>query len=324
MKRRHLVGIGLISLGAGIAANAVLGPLALRVIRFHNSPNAINQLIGGEIVSLVVVAPLSVAAGVLWIRGRRVAPALALAPSLYALYTYTTEIFGADYRRYPGNNEQFLPLHLGMMALGVSIAVNAWSALDEGQLPMPRRPLRLTAAAALFVPSTLFALMWIQQLAAFAGGERSQAYLEDPCLWWLIKALDLGLLIPAALGASIALLRERPVGVKAAYGLTGFLACLVSSVGGMGVVMLWKNDPSVSPAMPVIALTIALGLGGVATQLIRSYGGQSTPHERQPPSREAAARITGTTDADRVVSRFCTIPVWMRVVPDGSRGRERW
>ncbi len=282
MKRRHLVGLGLISLGAGIAANAVLGPLALRVIRFHNSPNAINQLIGGEIVSLVVVAPLAITAGALWMRGHKVAPALALAPSLYALYTYTTEILGAEYQRYPGNNEQFLPLHLGMMVFGVSIAVNAWSALDEGQLPMPRPPLRLTAAAALFVPSALFALAWMQQLAAFAGGERSQAYREDPRLWWLIKVLDLGLLIPAALGTSIAVLRERPVGVKAAYGLTGFLACLVGSVGGMGVVMLWKNDPSASPAMPVMALTIALGLGGVASQLIRSYGGRYTPEDAHP------------------------------------------
>ncbi len=288
MKSQHRVGMGLIVLGAGIAANAVLGPLALRVIRFHNSASAVNQLIGGEIVSLIVVAPLSVAAGILWMCGRRIAPALALAPSLYALYTYTTEIFGAEYGRYPGNNERFLPLHLGMMALGVSIAVNAWSALDEGQLPMPRRPLRLTAAAALFVPSALFALMWIQQLAAFVGRERSQAYLEDPRLWWLIKALDFGLLIPAALGASIALLRERPVGVKAAYGLTGFLACLVGSVGGMGVVMLSKNDPSASPAMPVIALTIALGLGGVATQLVRSYGVRGTSHEEQP--RVSSAR----------------------------------
>nr|MDQ6905920.1 hypothetical protein [Chloroflexota bacterium] len=84
---KRLVGMGLITLGAGIAANALLGPLALRVLHFHNSASGINQLIGGEAVSLVVVAPLSVAAGALWLRGQKAAASLALAPSLYALYT---------------------------------------------------------------------------------------------------------------------------------------------------------------------------------------------------------------------------------------------
>jgi len=41
MKSQHRVGMGLIVLGAGIAANAVLGPLALCVIRFHNSASAV-------------------------------------------------------------------------------------------------------------------------------------------------------------------------------------------------------------------------------------------------------------------------------------------
>ena len=69
MKSQYRIGMGLIVLGVGIGANAVLCPLALRVIRFHHSANAVNQLIGGEIVSLIVVAPLSVVAGILWMRG---------------------------------------------------------------------------------------------------------------------------------------------------------------------------------------------------------------------------------------------------------------
>jgi len=287
MKSQHRVGMGLIVLGAGIAANAVLGPLALRVIRFHNSASAVNQLIGGEIVSLIVVAPLSVAAGILWMRGRRIAPALALAPSLYALYTYTTEIFGAEYGRYPGNNERFLPLHLGILALSACVAARAWSALDVEEPLILRPRLRFTAAVALFVPSALFALAWLQQLAAFAGGERSQALGDDPRLWWLIKALDLGILIPAALGASIGLLRGNSVAIKLAYGLTGFLACLTGSVAGMAAVMLGKDDPSASPVMLVIVLVTALGLGSVATQLVRSYGVRGTSHEEQPRASSA-------------------------------------
>jgi len=42
MKTQYSVGVGLVALGVGIAANAVLGPLVLDVIRFHNSVSGIN------------------------------------------------------------------------------------------------------------------------------------------------------------------------------------------------------------------------------------------------------------------------------------------
>lgn len=280
MKTQYSVGVGLVALGVGIAANAVLGPLALRVIRFHNSVSGINQLVGGEAVSLFVVAPLSVTAGVLWMRGRTVAPVLAIAPSLYALYTYTTEILGPEYRRYPGTNERFLPLHLGILVLGGYIAVQAWSALCAARPSMPGTGLRLTTATTLLIPNVLFALTWVKQIAAFVGGERSQAYQDDPRLWWLIKALDLSLVIPASLAVGVGLLRQRPVALKAAYGLTGFLACLLGSIGSMGATQIWKNDPAASPVLVGVAAFMALGVGSVAAQLIRAYVVQDVSREK--------------------------------------------
>jgi hypothetical protein len=293
MRKERLIGAGLVALGAGIAANAALGPLALGVIRFHNSTSGIDQLIGGEAVSLVVVAPLSVAAGVLWMRGHTVAPALALAPSLYALYTYTTLVLGPEYGRYPGNNERFLPLHLGILALSGAIAVKAWSALSRAQPPMPSAGLRITAGIALLAPNALFALAWIKQIADFLGGERSQAYRDDPRLWWLIKVIDLSLVIPASLGVGIGVLRRKPGAITAAYGLSGFLACLVGSVGSMGVVQIVKDDPSASPAVVVISLAAALGVGSVTARLIRAYITPDVPSAGHP----AARREAGTTTA---------------------------
>lgn len=277
MKRQHLVGAGLIALGAGIAANALLGPLALHIIRFHNSSSGIAQLIGGETISLTVVAPLSVAAGALWLHGHRAAPALAVAPALYALYTYTTEIVGAQYARYPGNSERFLPLHLGLLGLGGAIAVAAWFALDATPRPTLAPRLRVAAAVALLVPSTLFAVNWLGQLAAYAGGERSQAYRDDPILWWLVKMLDLGIFIPISLGVGIGLLRNNPVAVKAAAGMTGFLACLVGSVAAMGAVQLAKGEPGASPAFVAVAALVALGIVGVAIPLIRANDAHHHP-----------------------------------------------
>jgi hypothetical protein len=92
----RVAGLGSIALGAGIATAAVLGPLALDVIRFRTSDHLENQFVGGEIVSLGVVAPAAIAAGALWLRGHRLAPVVALGPSLYAVYTYTTAVVGQE------------------------------------------------------------------------------------------------------------------------------------------------------------------------------------------------------------------------------------
>jgi len=77
-------GVGAILLGSGIAISAVLGLLALKVVKFRTSDSIENQFVGGEIVSLTVVAPALFGAGVLWLRGHRLAPALALGSALYA------------------------------------------------------------------------------------------------------------------------------------------------------------------------------------------------------------------------------------------------
>jgi hypothetical protein len=222
----------------------------------------------------------------------KVAPALALAPSLYTVYTYTTLILGPEYGRYPGNNEQFLPLHLGILALGGAIAVKAWSALGRAQPSMPGASLRITTGTALLVPNALFALAWIRQIADFLGGERSQAYRDDPRLWWLIKLIDLSLVIPASLVVGIGLLRRRPGAIKAAYGLSGFLACLVGSIGSMGAVQIVKGDPSASPAVVVIALAAALGVGSVTARLLRVYDTQVMPAAEHPVARREARPTT--------------------------------
>jgi hypothetical protein len=79
------LGFGLIALGIGLAANSLLGPLVGEAVDFHVTETLRNQMIGLDAVSLFVVAPLSVAAGLLVLRGH-VVPGVAFALLAAVLY----------------------------------------------------------------------------------------------------------------------------------------------------------------------------------------------------------------------------------------------
>lgn len=267
---RRGAGIGSVALGVGIAAAAVMGPLGLRVIELRTSDHLENQLVGGEVVSLVVVAPAAAAAGVLRLREHRLAPALALGPALYAAYTYTTVVLGQEYARYPGNAERFFPLYAALVAGGVAIAAVAWSELRAAAIPVLPAGLRRTLAGIFLGIAGLFALAWAQQIRLVATGHPSIEYQEGPSLFWTIKLLDFGILIPLLTATGIGLLRRRPLAVTAACGLAPFVTCLAASIVAMAVAMELKDDPSSAPVMLAVLLPVVIGLGVVTCQLLCS------------------------------------------------------
>ena len=165
MNIRRLSSIGAVALGIGMAASAVLGPLALRVITFRTSHNIENQFVGSEIVSLGIVAPLAVASGILWARGHRLGPILALTPGLYAAYTYTSVILGQEYSRYPGNVERLFPLYAGLVATGVLVSVSAWSSVRGLATTAPGIGIRRALGWSFIAIGTLVGLAWAQQSA---------------------------------------------------------------------------------------------------------------------------------------------------------------
>jgi hypothetical protein len=271
MIMRRAIGTALIALGAGVATSSILGPLVLNVIRFRTSANIENQFIGGDVVSLGLVAPVAIVAGVLWLRDHRLAPALALAPALYAVYTYTSVVLGQEYGRYQGNVEKFFPLYAGLVAVAGVIAAAAWSQLGRAGLPVPSVRLRRGVAGLFVTFAALIALAWSRQIQLVVTGHPTTEYLEGPTLFWLIKLLDFGFVIPAMVVTGIGLLRAHPSAIKATYGLVGFLTCLAGSIAGMAVAMELKQDPSSQPAMIVILLPATAGLAALTASLLRSY-----------------------------------------------------
>ena len=286
MVPRWSAGASSIALGVGIAASAVLGPLGLEAIKFRLSDHLINQFIGGEVVSLAILAPAAIAAGVLWLRDHRLAPALALGPAMYAVYTYTTVIVGQEYGRYAGNVERFFPLYAALVAGGVAIATRAWSQLAASDVPMPSDRLRKALAGIFLAIGGLVGLAWAQQIRLVMTGDPSADYREGPTLFWVIKLLDVGFVIPLLLATGVGLLRKRPVAVRVAYGLAPFVTCLAASIAGMAIAMEATGDPSSQPAMIAVLLPAVASLALATVRLLRTG---STPVEPAGASRRRDA-----------------------------------
>jgi hypothetical protein len=269
VKLDRVTGFGLLALGAGMAASALLGPLVLGVIVFRVSDNMENQLVGGEIVSLFVAAPVAVLAGAPWLNGGRLAPVLAMGPALYAVYIYTQYILAPEYDRYEGNNEYFFPFYLALIILGGAVAVRAWAALSDVRLPFPSDSLRRTLAGLLIVLSVVIALAWAASIAEVLSGGVSQEYQEHPTLFWLVRLMDLAFVIPVTFVTGVGLLRRTPWAVRLGYALVGFQTLLVGAIAGIAVVMALRDDPSADPVLLVMTVGITLALAAVYILLVK-------------------------------------------------------
>jgi hypothetical protein len=232
-------------LGLGVAASALLGPLVLGVIDYHASPGAIDQVTGADAAALFLVAPISILAGILALRGHTAAAVLATGPAVFAIYTYTQLTLGGDFLRYPGNSEDFFLLNLGLFILGGIVAVVAWSSIDARTLPPASlRFDRVLGIILLAAAAFLVVGLHLPHLLELWRGELSKGYLADPGVFWLVKLMDLGIVVPAMIGVGVGLLRHRVWARKARYAVVGWFALLGSSVAGMAVVMQAAGDTS--------------------------------------------------------------------------------
>lgn len=270
-------GILLIALGVVVATSSILGPLVLGVVRFHVSSSAEAQLVGGEVVSLLVVAPLAILAGVLWLRGHPLSPALALGPALYSLYMYVQYIVGPDYARYPGNNEYAFPLYLVLILFSWATGLSAWRALAVTPLPRLSVRVRRVLAAMLLVLNITFGFAWIASIAAVLVSPHASAawqeYQLDPTLFWLIRMMDLGFVIPASFVVAVGLLRRAPWSVTLAYAFLGFQTLVVAAVAGMAVMMSLRSDPASNPVLLAVTLILTLALATMFGLLLRRLTG---------------------------------------------------
>ena len=266
--RRTWLALGLFVLGFGAAAVSLLGPLAGDAIRYHASQGAVNQIIGGDVAALALMAPVSILAGILVWRGHLAGPVLALGPALYALYMYSQLALGGDFVRYPGNSERFFTLYLGLFIVAGAITIRAWTMLDPARLPATRRWADSTVGIFFLVVAFFlaFGLHLPGLIDAWAPESASSEYLADPAVFWVVKFMDLGLVVPGLVAVGVGLLRRGPWADKVKYAAIAWAALLGASVAGMAIVMQATADPAATAANTIAFSSFAvigLALAGV-------------------------------------------------------------
>lgn len=267
--RQIWLAVGLFLLGIGAALVAVLGPLVAEVIQYHVSEGAVNQIIGGDIAGLVLVAPVSIFAGILVWRGHIAGPVLALAPAVYGLYMYSQLALGNDISRYAGNSERFFPLYLVLFVLAIAIAIAAWKVIDTPGLPATSKSIdRVFGWFVLVIALFLAVGLHLPGLVdAWSDQPSGTEYLADPVVFWLVKFMDLALVVPAVVAVGVGVLRNSAWVKKAKYTAAGWVALLGSSVAGMAIVMHATGDPAGS-AVNTIAFSLFAVIGLVMAFLV--------------------------------------------------------
>ncbi|HEV8682303.1 MAG TPA: hypothetical protein VGS09_05960 [Actinomycetota bacterium] len=268
MRTNRWVGIGLVVLGAALALTSLLGPLVAGVIRYRLPETPLNQQIGADAFALAIVAPLSVAAGILILRRHRAGPVLALAPATYALYIFAEEILAPEYLRLPGNNELYFPLFIGVFILAGVLAVGAWSAMDAHSLPArSRRKDRLVGGWLLAFAAFMVIGRYVPGLGdAMSSHPKGAEYLAGPTLFWTIAFEDLGFVLPAAVAAGIGLLLGRRWAQRVTYTVVGWTAVVPLAVAAMSIAMRINHDPT-SKGSAVVLLTVI----GVACSTVAAF-----------------------------------------------------
>jgi hypothetical protein len=229
--------LGLASAGAGLFWQEAGGPFPFTTLHGQTVQIAGQGLYkydtlftnaaarGTDVVTLCLGLPLLVVSFFFYLGGSLRGGFLLLSAMAYFLY------YGASLGLATAYNPLFL-VYLGLFSASFFAFVLAFSAVDQAGLPgrisgrLPRRGL----AVFVFVAGLGTAFIWLSDaLSALVANQVPTAL--GPYTTMVTYTLDVGIIAPAALLASILLFRRRPLG----YLLAGILTMMLALVGAMVV-----------------------------------------------------------------------------------------
>lgn len=253
------------------------------VLDYRVSETLRTQTIGLDFVSLVIVAPLCVVAGILVLREHAAGPALALGIGAYTSYMFVQYILGPEYVDRPGNNERLFPLALLLFAGGWLVVLGAWRALPNDTLRIPRRRARLIGRIVLPALAFLAFFRYLPALADWMSATpEDDGYLAGPTFAWAIAMLDLGVFLPATVIACAALVRDRPWASKALYLVVGWFGLVGAAVASMAIAMYVNDDPNASAGNAVFMTALGAAFALLALWVFRPLLQTPRTEHQQP------------------------------------------
>lgn len=257
---------GLVGLGVGLAVNSVVGPLGGDMVDYPMAETYRNQAIGLDAVTLLMAAPLSVAAGVLVRRGHRAGPPLGVVVGTYAVYVMVQFIIGPGAEHYPGN----LWLQLAVFVLGGLTAARSWvwdasMSVPDAVVARARRH-----AIALFVLAGYVVVRYLPAVPSAARGKSIPTEAtSDPTMYWTIFLMDLGIYVPIVIAAGLGLRRGGSWAQHALFVIVGWFALVTLAVLAMSIVMVVEDDPYGSTALVALLVITAVIVITYAVSLAR-------------------------------------------------------
>lgn len=275
-------------LAACVAAAAAFGPFVLGLLDYRTSATTENQLLGSDAAALLVAAPLTALAALLVVRRHAAGAPLATGVAVYALYTYTQVVIGQEYLRLPGNVERFFPLLLAVFVLAEATLVLAWHALPAEPPRLSRRLERATGTVLVLVAVFLVVGLHLPTaVTAWTDPGSMTEYASAPTPFWMVKLMDLGIVVPVALVTGAGLLRGAPAVRRVLYPLLTGYTLLAVSVTSMALMMLAHDDPDASVGLAAGFGVFTVLLTVLVVAVYRPLVGRPDPQPSPEPSTSA-------------------------------------
>jgi hypothetical protein len=266
-------GAALLAVAGLLLGHTLAGPLVTGAFDYPLTGTLRNQLVGLEVVTLVLVVPMAVWAGLLALRTHPAAPLVGFGPAAYTAYMFVQYVLGPAW----SHHTWVVLLDLAVASFGGALALWSWRLARDLPVPHPGRAVERRRGWLLLGMAAFVVLRYGGLLTGAAHRSRlAPEFADAPAFYWSIVLLDLGVVVPATVIGALALLRGHDAGRRALYAALAWFALVPASVASMALVMLARHDPAAS--LPTAALLT------VASALFASYAVHVfRPLLRHPP-----------------------------------------
>lgn len=248
-------------MATALLTNTVLGPLGSGAIEYPISDSLLNQVIGLEVVTVGLVVPIAVVAGVLALRGHRAAALLGFGPASYAGYMFLQYVVGPEYSTYTA----VAFFHTAIFTLSCGTAVWAWVLGSRQPLPHLTAGRRRLSSAILIVLAAFVMTRYVGAITgSTTGGTLPAEFLDARTFYWSIFLLDLGVVVPATVAAGVGLIRGAQAAHSALYALVTWYALVPPSVAAMSATMVVNGDANASSGQAALLIVVSVVFAAIA------------------------------------------------------------